>query len=121
MTDLATRIEQAGPEQQREMLKLAWQHIRGGNFSYPFAALLAIGTDEAFTGAALMLMPDRLKLRIGMGTLMGKYSAVSEIVRGNAAELLVSFVGETVAVGDAATPALAIAAACVRAHDKENG
>ena len=60
MTDLATRIEQAGPHQQREMLKLAWKHIYGSPPSEwthggAFWSLLNIDTEEAFTGAARLV------------------------------------------------------------------
>ena len=130
MTDLATRIEQAGPKQQREMLKEAWIRIHHGDGAADtphnteflddpecrrcdaFWSLLNIGTDEAFTGAALMLVEGGHSYEL---TKIETPPTGAEMFIWNMNEL-----GEGDR-GEAVTPALAIAAACVRAHDKENG
>lgn len=124
-TDLATQIEQAGPEQQREMLGEAFDVIfpidwasadkEQEKLCTTFEALLAIGTDEAFTGAALMLVPEGWEWGIDQYHIYGS----EKIIQGHAiihdGEPLRSVFGPI----KAATPALAIAAVCVRAHDKE--
>lgn len=127
MTDLSTQIEQAKPEQQREMLKLAWIRIHHGDGAADtphnteflntsecrrcdaFWNLLNIGTDEAFTGAALMLVPEGRVWTSGETGWAYLHSPDCNRVGGQWAN-------------NCSTPALAIAAACVRAHDaKEEG
>ncbi|MCR4297231.1 MAG: hypothetical protein NUV75_00550 [Gallionella sp.] len=121
MTDLTTQIEQAGPEQQREMLDAAWLRI----YERPsvqsergrvYHRLLSVNTDEAFTGAALMLVPEGWCIAIrqqdkgwAVDFQKGYRTSYTDVI-------LTKGGGKR---GWPATPALAIAAVCVRAHDKE--
>lgn len=65
MTDpltLAQQAETASPEETRGLLEKAWSLLAGGETpfkrSYAFYRLLDINTQEAFLGAAAMLVPE---------------------------------------------------------------
>ena len=62
---LAQQCETASPEETRGLLDRAWRNLRGDeyvrtgiNHYYTFNDLLDIHTQEAFLGAALMLVPE---------------------------------------------------------------
>ena len=110
--ELAERIEQAGPDDQRELLELAWRKLRGDeyvrtgiNLFYVFQELLDV---EAYLSAAEMLVPDGLVFSVmtdfdrpGKARVWGSVLPGQVLDRGWSAE--------------ASTPALALAAACLRA------
>lgn len=62
--ELATRAEQAGPNDQRHILELAWQevygHFPGSHESLPARTLLFARrlNAEAYLDAALMMVPE---------------------------------------------------------------
>ena len=102
LLELATRAEQAGPNDQRHILELAWQevygHFPGSHESLPERTLLFARrlNAEAYLDAALMLVPEGCGFAImGNGAKVGRH------------------------IGASSTPALALTAATLRARAKE--
>jgi hypothetical protein len=110
LLELADRIEQAEPSEQRELLLQAGAAIFGptgmqwpGATYFNFKALLDIGTDEAFTAASMMLIPPGSELVTLVLINRDGYTPSAGIDGGRH-------------IGHAATPALALAAASLKAH-----
>lgn len=115
MTDLSTlipRIEQAGVDEQRELLEAVWEALKMPspdrfNVSWwRFAAMLEV---DAYESAAFSLMPETCRLRVLSDSPVGDRSHVT---------LLTEKHGHLVD-GAGATKALALLAAICRAHVKE--
>lgn len=129
---LIERLESATAEQQRELLWQAWQVLRGSTYAPDDAAAARIADDAdyqrfvkmlaagAHESAALMLVPEGWQV-----TSLGE-NVISEGWRCDLAErptsrqLAAYERGETYMVrserGEAATPALALTAACLKAR-----
>lgn len=110
---LIPRIEQATAEQVRELLEEAWNTIapgRGVSWALANARRFTVMLDaEAWTSAAEMLVPETHFWSICMKGGATGFSACCQ-ARGDALER-----------SDAATPALALAAACLRAKGLQAG
>lgn len=127
MTDLSTRIEQAGEGEQREMLEAAWEHLCGRSADFhTFAQSVARGERlnqagrfgamiyaGAYESAALLLVPN------GEGhwpqVIQTGINPNNPIAKRCRAEIWAKGSGKPYR-GAAATPALALACAAIRAR-----
>lgn len=122
MTDLLTlsqQCETAGPEETRGLLKDAskllhpewwWptQTVEGCEVSIPFFDLLDINTQEAFLGAAMMLVPEGWETAIYLGGENANVQMETEAMRQRIDFFPID--------ATAATPALALVSAILLAE-----
>lgn len=108
LIELAKRCEKAGPDEQRELLLRAWVAVVPPLDS-PYGPFLNMVEVGAFESAALMLVPDDWTAwELHSHSARTRFSA--DLLR------LGCDGGEHWARGRASTPALAIAAASLRAR-----
>ena len=126
-SDLAARIEAAEAGEQRELLEEAWEECCRESLSFRrFACTTIPGGDGwtmtgrfirmidagAYESAALMLVPEGRDWSVAMHTLGDETrAAVARILRPNGIGLNTA----------APTPALALAAAALRAKENDRG
>lgn len=118
-TDLITRIEQAGEEEQHPLLDFAWRKLRGDEYTrtginlfYRFRDMLDA---HAYLSAAEMLVPDHDDRWLEIKGPR-KYLNIPTPSPNYWSALLATFSNERHVTGWGATPALALAAACLKAH-----
>lgn len=118
LLDLAARVEKAAPDQQAELIGDAWDLLGpmcrwSSQESARFANMIEAG---AYESAAMMLVPISCGWFIGWGqTRPDEPMGGARITRNGC------FIGydanyDAISDAEATTPALALTAACLRAH-----
>lgn len=126
---LTSRIETAGPEQQRESMEEAWEALnpipdgrhpvsKAGEYARRWFSFTAMLDAQAYESAAMLLVPE------GCGVYLNRYWSGSHVGPVWSAELVFGGIPSdprrVFDCFDAATPALALAAACIRAKESDH-
>ena len=113
LLDLAARVEAAGADEQYQMLAMAFdavfpEHELQGTphieWKHEYRAFRNMLAAEAYESAAMMLVPDGYAFGCGHGTDLERFPGWAWCGKDEGAYIF------------AETPALALTAACLRAH-----